>query len=106
MTIEINKPEIEALILERLKTGNFTDPRDVILHALRTSLSPKRTPADLLTALRASPSEDAAKAPAWLQESWANARESGLDLMTMDEIDAEIAAARLERHHLTEPPSA
>ena len=36
-------------------------------------------------------------APEWLQESWRRAKEDGLDKMTMDEIDAEIAAARRER---------
>ncbi|MGA2267326.1 MAG: type II toxin-antitoxin system Phd/YefM family antitoxin [Bryobacteraceae bacterium] len=35
--------------------------------------------------------------PDWLQESWASARRHGLDKLTMKEIDAEIAAARLER---------
>lgn len=100
MTIEINKPEVEALILERLKNGGFADPQDVILHALRTSESPQRTPTDLLAALRTSPAQDAEQAPEWLKESWTNARESGLDLMTMDEIDAEIAAARRERRQL------
>ena len=36
-------------------------------------------------------------APEWLQHSWAIARETGLDKMTMDEIDEEIRAAREER---------
>jgi plasmid stability protein len=33
-------------------------------------------------------------APEWLRESWANSRGTGLDQLSMDEIDAEIAAAR------------
>jgi plasmid stability protein len=33
-------------------------------------------------------------APEWLRKSWATAKESGLDQLSMDEIDAEIAAAR------------
>jgi plasmid stability protein len=36
-------------------------------------------------------------APEWLRESWASAKESGLDQLSMDEIDAEIAAARESR---------
>jgi hypothetical protein len=35
--------------------------------------------------------------PDWLQKSWESAKERGLDRLTMDEIDAEIAAARRER---------
>ena len=37
MTILITKPEIEALIRERLKTGEFRDAEDVILQALQAS---------------------------------------------------------------------
>ncbi len=36
-------------------------------------------------------------APEWLRKSWASAKESGLDRLSMDEIDAEIAAARKSR---------
>lgn len=96
MNIEITRPEVEALIQQRLQTGGFKDPQDVILHALRVSAN--RPPAaELLAALRSSPEQDAEEAPAWLKESWAIARESGLASMTVDEIDAEIAAARLAR---------
>lgn len=35
--------------------------------------------------------------PEWLQRSWESSREAGLDQLSMDEIDAEIAAARKER---------
>jgi hypothetical protein len=37
MTIEITRPEVEALINERLSSGVFKDAQDVILHALRSS---------------------------------------------------------------------
>jgi len=33
-------------------------------------------------------------APEWLRKSWESAKQSGLDRLSMDEIDAEIAAAR------------
>ena len=36
-------------------------------------------------------------APEWLRESWASAKEVGLDHLSMDEIEAEIAAARRAR---------
>jgi plasmid stability protein len=32
--------------------------------------------------------------PEWLQKSWESSREAGLDQLSMDEIDAEIARAR------------
>lgn len=97
MTIEINRPEVEALIRKRLQTGEFKDPQDVILHALRASEDREPSSSDLLAALRSSPDQDAGQAPEWLKKSWSNARESGLDRMTMDEINAEIAAARQAR---------
>jgi plasmid stability protein len=36
-------------------------------------------------------------APEWLRKSWESAKESGLDQLSSDEIDAEIAAARKAR---------
>ncbi|MFZ0359296.1 MAG: hypothetical protein ABSC07_19355 [Terriglobales bacterium] len=36
-------------------------------------------------------------APEWLQESWKAAQEQGLDQLSMEEIDEEIAAARKAR---------
>jgi len=36
-------------------------------------------------------------APEWLRESWASAKQAGLDQLSMDEIDAEIAAAQKAR---------
>ena len=96
MNIEINKPELEALIRKRLQSGGFKDTQDVILHALQVSENDPVTP-DLLAALQSSAAQDAQQAPAWLKKSWSNAREGGLDSMTMDEIDAEIAVARLAR---------
>ncbi len=37
MTIQITRPEVEALINQRLQTGGFKDAEDVILHALQAS---------------------------------------------------------------------
>jgi len=43
MTIQITKPEVEALVNQRLQSGWFKDAEDVILQALQTS--PPRPPA-------------------------------------------------------------
>ena len=37
MTIQITKPEVEALINQRLQSGWFKDAEDVIIQALRSS---------------------------------------------------------------------
>jgi hypothetical protein len=61
MTIEIHRPELEALIMQRMKSGGFHDVEDALLQALKTSLPveepshDKRTGADLIAALQASP---------------------------------------------------
>jgi hypothetical protein len=45
MTIQITKPEVEALINVRLQTGRFKDAEDVILQALQSSPSqPENNP--------------------------------------------------------------
>jgi hypothetical protein len=37
VTIQITRPEVEALINRRLETGSFRDAEDVILQALKSS---------------------------------------------------------------------
>ena len=37
MTIQITKPEVEALIKQRLQSGAFKDAEDVIMQALQSS---------------------------------------------------------------------
>ena len=37
MTIQITRPEVEALINQRLQSGAFRDAEDVILQALQSS---------------------------------------------------------------------
>jgi hypothetical protein len=62
MTIEIHKPELEALIIERLRSGAFENVEDVLLQALQGSHTPAkketRTGADLVAAMQASPYKD------------------------------------------------
>ena len=64
MTIEIQKPELEALILERMQKGGFASIEDALMQALEASpmaaehhgKSPdRRTGSDLIAALQASP---------------------------------------------------
>jgi hypothetical protein len=43
-------------------------------------------------------------APEWLQKSWESSRQAGLDQLSMDEIDAEIAAARMARRESRPQP--
>ena len=45
-------------------------------------------------------------APEWLRQSWASAKEAGVDQLSMDEIDAEIAAARKARQQAKPQPGA
>jgi len=58
MTIEISGPEVEALILQRMKSGAFSSPEDVILHALRSLKPEVRTGAALIAAMQASPHKE------------------------------------------------
>jgi hypothetical protein len=43
MTIQITKPEVEALINQRLQSGAFKDAEDVIMQALQSSLPNSQT---------------------------------------------------------------
>ncbi len=44
MTIHITKPEVEAIIKQRLQTGRFKDAEDVVFQALQSSPSTAATP--------------------------------------------------------------
>ena len=62
MTIEIHKPELEALIRERMKSGAFQDIEDVLIQALKAAppvaeedSAQHKTGADLVAAMQASP---------------------------------------------------
>ena len=55
MTIEITKPELEALIQQRIRSGAFANAEDVILQALRSFNPEQPTGADLVAAMQASP---------------------------------------------------
>jgi Arc/MetJ-type ribon-helix-helix transcriptional regulator len=59
MTIEIQRPELEALIRERMKSGAFQNVEDVLMQALKASPAPDEkssaTGAELVEAMQASP---------------------------------------------------
>ncbi|HEV3316109.1 MAG TPA: hypothetical protein VG488_04025 [Candidatus Angelobacter sp.] len=61
MTIYIHRPELEALIVERMKSGAFEDIEDVLLQALKASTVPAKkedasaTGADLVAVMQSSP---------------------------------------------------
>lgn len=67
MTIEIHKPELEALILSRMRLGEFQSIEDMLLHVLESVERPSRDDADpehastqqsgaeLIAAMQASP---------------------------------------------------
>jgi hypothetical protein len=67
MTIEIHRPELEALIWEWMKTGAFPTVEDALMQALKSSPLPAEqeadassgkpalTRADLVAAMQASP---------------------------------------------------
>ena len=67
MTIEIHRPELEALIRQRMERGAFQSVEDALLHALMASPVPAEqdprlskgtlgpTGADLVAAMQASP---------------------------------------------------
>jgi hypothetical protein len=45
MTIEVHRPELEALIRERMKSGAFQNVEDVLMQALQSSVLTTETPA-------------------------------------------------------------
>jgi hypothetical protein len=63
VTIEINRPELEALIRERMSAGAFQSVEDALMQALTNSPPPdaaeakpmKLTSADLIAAIQRSP---------------------------------------------------
>lgn len=71
MTIEIQRPELEALILERMKSGVYQDVEDALMQALTSAPLPANeaavsrpgegdaaTGAALVAAMQASPYRD------------------------------------------------
>jgi hypothetical protein len=76
MTIEIQRPELEALILERMQLGAFPTVEDALLQALKSAPlpsgqgaagsngTPGHSGADLVAAMQASPCKELGLEPA------------------------------------------
>jgi uncharacterized protein with von Willebrand factor type A (vWA) domain len=72
MTIEIQRPELEALIQERMKSGAFQSVEDVLLQALKSARpaaessgeADPHTGADLVAAMQSSPYREVDLEPA------------------------------------------
>ncbi len=76
MTIEIHRPELEALIRERMKIGGFQNVEDVLMQALKSSPPAAEkdagfsdetfaaTGADLVGVMQASPYKEIDSEPA------------------------------------------
>jgi plasmid stability protein len=74
MPLTIDLPEEDRMALEAKARLKGLSPEEYAREVLRQDL-----------------------APAWLRESWQDAKEAGLDKLSPEEIDAEIAAARKAR---------
>lgn len=72
MTLEIQKPELEALIRKRMESGAYQSVEDVLMDALKSAPpaakssgdAPARTGADLVAAMQASPYKEISLEPA------------------------------------------
>ncbi len=64
MNIQITRPEVEALIQQRLQSGGFANAEDVILQALRAFELDHPTGADLVAAMQSSPFKEIEIEPA------------------------------------------
>jgi hypothetical protein len=71
VNLTINLPDAEVQILKAEATALGLSAEQYALQVLEQDLAPE-----------------------WLRESWARSLGTGLDQLSMDEIDAEIAAAR------------
>ena len=74
MTLTIDIPDEQTLVLEAKAKARGVSTEQYALQVLEHDLVPD-----------------------WLRDSWASAEQSGLNELSVDEIDAEIAAARKAR---------
>ena len=74
MTLTINLPDAQAAVLAAKARAQGLSAEEYARQVLEHDLVPE-----------------------WLQNSWESSKHAGLDRLSMDEIDAEIAAARKAR---------
>jgi plasmid stability protein len=80
MNLTINLPDEDAPVLQARAMARGVSAEQYALQVLEQDLAPE-----------------------WLRRSWQSAKEAGLDRLSMDEIDAEIAAARKARREANPP---
>jgi plasmid stability protein len=78
MALIINLPEDQAAALAAKARARGLSTEEYAREVLAQNVAPDRT-------------------PAWLRDSWASAKAAGLDRLSEDEIEAEIASAHRER---------
>jgi plasmid stability protein len=83
MNLTIELPDEDVPALKAKATARGISAEEYALHVLEQDLVPE-----------------------WLRKSWDSAKEAGLDQLSMDEIDAEIAAAREARQAAKPQPGA
>ncbi len=77
MNLTIKLPDEDVQVLEAKATARGVSAEEYALQVIERDLAPE-----------------------WLRESWTDAKETGLDRLSMDEIDAEITAARQFRREI------
>jgi plasmid stability protein len=83
MNLTINLPDEDVQALQAKATARGVSAEQYLLQVLEQDLAPE-----------------------WLRQSWASAKQAGLDRLSMDEIDAEIAAACKARSEAKPQPVA
>lgn len=81
MTLRIDLPDEQTLVLKAKAKARGVSTEQYVRQVLEQDL-----------------------APDWLRESWETAEKTGVNRLTMDEIDAEIAAARKARREARSQP--
>lgn len=106
--------ELIGLIKAKVQSGRYTSASEVVREALRLLERADRQEAERVKALRRAWKEGidsgdagevdfaglrkaAASPPDWLERAWRGAKRRGLDKLTSQDIEAEIAAYRREK---------
>jgi plasmid stability protein len=81
MNLTIKLPDEDVQVLKAKATARGVSAEQYVLQVLEQDLAPE-----------------------WLRKSWASAKEADLDQLSMEEIDAEIAAARKAKREAEPQP--
>ncbi len=83
MNLTISIPDAEVQVLQAKASAQGVTAEEYALQVLERDLAPQ-----------------------WLRESWSSAQSTGVDQLSMEEIEAEIAAARKVRSQPASPSGA